>query len=72
MGRPRKVDGLVAKARPAELDLEAGKLYLNGKDVWAINTDMGEWVQVHIREQIFKVRLSNLVIFDNGNEEENV
>jgi hypothetical protein len=69
MAKPKKqIEALATKASPAEIDVETGKLYLNGRDVWAINTDMGDWAQVHIRDQVFKVRLPNLVIFDNGSE----
>jgi hypothetical protein len=61
---------IMGKAQTAVTDLkiEMGKVYLNAKDIWALD-HTGPWVQVHIRGAIFKVDPAKLVIFDNGNEE---
>lgn len=57
------------KTPVTELKIEAGKMYINAKDIWAINTQqVPNTAMVYCRNEIFKVPFSHLVIFDNGSE----
>ena len=48
---------------------ESGKLYLLKSDVWAIDYTQGEFIQVYIRGEVFKVKAENLVLLEVKSDE---
>lgn len=48
---------------------EQGKLYLLKSDVWAIDYTTGDFIQVYIREEVFKVKAENLVLLEGKTDE---
>jgi hypothetical protein len=70
-GRPKKTVeelGLAVSDTETATNFEMGKLYLNIKDVWSIDSLHGDFVQVRCRTEVFKVKPAQLVLFDNGGE----
>ncbi len=50
-------------------DLEPGKLYLLKSDVWAMDYLNPDFVQVYIRDQVFKVKADSLVLTEGKKDE---
>ena len=56
-------------AKQVKKDFEKGKLYLLKSDIWAMDYLNAEFIQVYIRDAVFKVKAENLVILE-GKEDE--
>jgi len=50
-------------------EFEPGKIYLLKADVWAIDCSSEEYIQVYIREEVFKVKYENLVLMEGKSDE---
>lgn len=51
-------------------EFEPGKIYLLRADVWALDCSSDEYIQVYIREEVFKVKYENLVLLEGKSSDE--
>lgn len=57
------------KAIKKSEQFQNGKLYLLKSDVWAIDYTHGEFIQVYIRGEVFKIEPENLVLLEEKTDE---
>jgi hypothetical protein len=50
-------------------EIQSGKLYVLRSDVWAIDATVDGFIQVYVREQIFKIKPDQLVYLEGVNNE---
>ena len=48
--------------KPAQI--ESGKFYISKADVWGIDTTKEDFIQVYVRDQIFKMKPEQLVYLE--------
>lgn len=59
----------MSKQQTKKVELAAGKLYVLRSDVWAIDATQDGFIQVYVREQIFKIKPEQLVYLEGVNNE---
>jgi hypothetical protein len=57
------------KRQTKNAELQPGKLYVLRTDVWAIDATVDGFIQVYVREQIFKIKPEQLVYLEGVNNE---
>ncbi len=59
----------MSKMQTKKAEIQSGKLYVLRSDVWAIDATVDGFIQVYVREQIFKIKPDQLVYLEGVNNE---
>jgi hypothetical protein len=59
----------MSKPQTKKAEIQSGKLYVLRSEVWAIDATVDGFIQVYVREQIFKIKPDQLVYLEGVNNE---